>query len=34
MATEVAVETQQNWIGGKWVPQAVAYGDKVEALQN
>jgi branched-chain amino acid transport system substrate-binding protein len=21
-------------IGGKWVPQAVAYGDKVEALQN
>jgi alpha-ketoglutaric semialdehyde dehydrogenase len=22
MATEVAVETQQNWIGGKWVPAA------------
>jgi branched-chain amino acid transport system substrate-binding protein len=21
-------------IGGKWVPQAVAVGDKVEALQN
>ena len=20
MATEVAVETQQNWIGGKWGP--------------
>jgi acyl-CoA reductase-like NAD-dependent aldehyde dehydrogenase len=22
MATEIAVETQQNWIGGKWVPSA------------
>ncbi len=22
MATEIAVETQQNWIGGKWVPAA------------
>ena len=22
MATEVAIETQQNWIGGKWVPAA------------